>query len=68
MGVAVAAVWEEGTPDWAAYVGALPDPATEIETTVWASRHGCKLSLQEAEVLFPGLVEEFEALNVAYRW
>lgn len=53
IGVAVAAVQGE-INDWAAYIGAQPDPTSEEETTEWARRFGCKLSMPEAFALLPG--------------
>lgn len=69
MGVTVVAVWEEGTPDWAAYIGAQPDPVSEIEAADWTSRFGNKLEPEEAEALMPGITEAMrEAGAVSYRY
>lgn len=51
MGMAIVAV--AGGVDWAAYIGAQPDPATEEATVEWASRFGCKLSERQARTFFP---------------
>jgi len=41
--------------DWAAYIGAQPDPSSERDTLEWVSRHGCKLSEHLARAVFPGV-------------
>ncbi len=48
--------------DWAAYISAQPDPISEIDATEFASRFGCKLTAEEAEVMFPNI-----AGKLAYR-
>lgn len=52
MGMAIVAV-EGAADDWAAYIGALPDPATEQLTVEWTRAYGCKLSEREALAFFP---------------
>ena len=57
FGIAVVAV-EGGADDWAAYIGAQPDPATDQQTVLWTRRFGTKLTEEEARGLFgdhPGL-------------
>lgn len=51
FGTAIVAVLG-GANDWAAYIGAQPDPSSEQETVEWVSRHGCKLGESEARAFF----------------
>ncbi len=55
IGVAVAAVAGQRGDDWAAYISAQPDGASEEETTEFARRFGCKLRETEANVMFPSI-------------
>jgi hypothetical protein len=52
-GMGTAIVVYPGAVDWAAYIGAQPDPATEEETVDWSARFGCKLPAEIARKLFP---------------
>lgn len=56
FGVAIVAV--AGAVDWAAYIGAQPDPASEAQTMDFVSRRGSKLSEDEARALLPGVHPE----------
>lgn len=38
--------------DWAAYIGAQPDPASKEETLEWVARYGSKLSERQAKTFF----------------
>lgn len=56
VGVAVVAK-VGGANDWAAYIGGLPNNATERQVVEQTIRFGCKLNVEEAVGLFPGLAE-----------
>lgn len=53
-GVAIVAKMGGG-PDWAAYMGGLPNPATEAEVVEETVRHGGKLLAEWAVGLWPSL-------------
>lgn len=52
-GMGMAIIAHQGVVDWAAYIGAQPDPATEEETVSWTQLRGCKLAESEALGFFP---------------
>ncbi len=66
-GIAVAVCWEKATPDWAAYIGAQPDPVSEIATVEFAQRFGSKLEEHEVAALIPGIVEHMKERGLEYR-
>ena len=55
-GYATAIVAVEGhAHDWAAYIGAQPDPSSREETLAWVAQFGCKLSRELANAVFPNV-------------
>lgn len=66
-GVTAIACWVHRDPQWAAYIGAQPDPASELETVDWVRRFGSKLDENAASALFPSLAETMKERGVSYR-